>query len=285
MNKPNPTLFERIRNEISQKHYADLPFSIRDDHLNQAAQEYAGFLELPQVVKNQFKGLLIPGEPKSSIGYELKSRKQGNKDDKEFFHYNPNLEEQLPELTSSREPKIKYFLDAARHVYSGMKKSALELACALETVSPGTINKFFPPGQPEHFYLRFLAYKPVDDGKKLANGHYDQSPWTLAMAESKPGLRIGTQENPQPVIRKANHAKLFCGPNAKHTIPQELYQDFKPGFHDVVEADKEEFRPGIPRWAIVAFLWPHGMKYMPYEEAHPTAKTDGFSEGKYQHEK
>lgn len=282
----NPTLLARITNEISTQHYANMPFSIRDDHLRQAADEYVRFLELPQRVKDQFKGLLIPGEPKSSIGYELKSRKMGNKDDKEFFHYNPDLKRQLPELTSSKEPRIKYFLEAAAHVYSGLQQSALELACSLESATPGTINKFFPEGQPKHFYLRFLAYKPVDEGKKLANGHYDQSPWTLAIAESRPGLRIGTEQNPQPVSHKPGQAILFCSPNAKHTVPKELYNDFKPGFHDVVEQPRQkEFAPGIPRWAIVAFLWPHGMKYMPYEEAHPTAKQEGFSEGKYQHEK
>ena len=307
-------LFARMQREFTTplngiaRRFADIPVPIDDNQYRDAANAFVRFLELPLERKLEFSTFIDPSQPKTHSGYEIKSKAPlvvgqkelgRNKDDKEFFHYNRHCERDLAHIINVPDRRVTDFFDAARPIYAAVEAAWRDIARAFDTEVPGFYSAAFPDGSLPTIYLRFLAYRPDtktgtnEKGSYLANAHYDQAAWTLALAESKPGLRIGrgpTEEQlaceTRPkgtyfnsVAHKPQNAFFFASAARGQQIPQTLCDAFPLGYHDVLQEDTSNAAQNVPRWAIVAFLWPVGGKFTPYDQAHPDAARLGFSEG------
>jgi hypothetical protein len=93
------------------------------------------------------------------------------------------------------------------------------------------------------------------------------SSFTLAIAESCPGLRIGSKpENLKEVTHQDGKAVFFLGGNFKNLIPT---SELLPGWHDVIMVNKENVGESHVRWAIVMFTDGHSAQAPSRGDLHP----------------
>jgi hypothetical protein len=114
--------------------------------------------------------------------------------------------------------------------------------------------------------LRFLRYSWSKSGKYLAKPHFDAGSFTLAIAESEPGLRIGScPENLQLVAHKEKEAIFMLSSNFKKLMDTD---QLSPGWHDVIQLNETIIGKPYARWAIVAFIDGHDVEALPRSETH-----------------
>ncbi len=296
-------LFARITTEFTtplngtQRRFADINMPISEAQYQHAAQTFIDFLTLPFTTKDKFHAFYNPAEPKSHYGYEVKSRQPviengsivhsgGNKDNKEFFHYGEVVPRDLGHLRGI-DSRVDTFFDAAHGIYLPVREATRQFAQALDTKIPGTLANWFPEDKVPQIYLRFLAYRPINEGDPLANDHYDQAAATFALWESKEGLYIGqgmSKEEPNlarivnPVKHRPGHAILFPSAAIDQVVPPELLSKFPKGYHGVDHKGGKDSFEGTPRFAIVAFIWPAIGKFSSYDTVHPDPNRS-FTEG------
>ena len=237
-----------ILEEIATKHFASVPFSLSHQDLSAAAEAYMRFLTLPDSVKQSFSLKAGVEHNFGIIGYKDRRQEEG-RDRKEFFHYHPHLELYFETHPHRALSEVQEFFKAAREVdraAAGALRGVLE---ELSNEFPHLIEEYFPSGQ-RRTLLRFLKYDVAGTGAHLAQGHYDSGGCTLALAESAPGLRLGTcAEDLQPVVHQ-DHTALFMPALRLHTVTDER---FHPVWHDVVQASADTYSDTTARWAIVFF--------------------------------
>ncbi len=130
---------------------------------------------------------------------------------------------------------------------------------------PGTHAKIFDTQNP-HIILRFLKYNWTTSGKHLAKPHFDAGSFTLALAESSPGLRIGKGPEDLEIVRpKKNNALFMVSSNYKKLLPTDA---LSPAWHDVIQLDETHMGKPFARWAIVAFIDGHGVASLPRTQTH-----------------
>lgn len=89
---------------------------------------------------------------------------------------------------------------------------------------------------------------------------------TLALAESAPGLRIGSvPQDLTPIDHHDGQAVFFLGGNFQAVLGD---TDLKPGWHDVVQQGEASPHQSYARWAIVAFIDGHAAEGAPEEMTH-----------------
>lgn len=132
-------------------------------------------------------------------------------------------------------------------------------ACSQNTIEEAV--QAFP-----HLLLRFLKYDWQSSGKYLAKPHFDAGSFTLAIAESSPGLRIGScPENLKQVNHKAGNAIFMLASNFQKIMDT---QELSAGWHDVIQTDQTLIGKPYARWAIVAFIEGHGIEALSRSETH-----------------
>ncbi|WP_157062393.1 hypothetical protein [Legionella birminghamensis] len=156
-------------------------------------------------------------------------------------------------------------MDEALPIWQMAYNTVRTILQMLEPFYPGALDKVFATETP-HIQLRFLRYYWQKSGKYLAKPHFDAGSFTLAIAESSPGLRIGRDpETLDEVIRKEGHAIFMVSSNYKNIInSDELF----PGWHDVIQVHDETIGQPFARWALVVFIEAHGVKALPRTETH-----------------
>jgi isopenicillin N synthase-like dioxygenase len=266
-------LYKKIRHQILSQHYAALRFPLSAEQLTQAANAFINFLKLPQATKNSFDSFVVhTSNPGSRVGYTLRRQEQGALDEKEYFHYNeyagPHFATQL-----SKTPQAQDFFDQAQHVYDAAKRTLSDVMHAFDTEFPGIYDTFFPSDRKPDFFLRFLKYNVMGPGNFLAKGHYDRGGCTLALAESAPGLRMGTNSSDlKDVVHQPGSALFFPAIKFQEVTSQE----FVPTWHEVVQKGDDVFSREVARWAIVFFADPRGMEDIPFDLTHtPQAERKG----------
>ncbi|MBI5732775.1 2OG-Fe(II) oxygenase family protein [Candidatus Jorgensenbacteria bacterium] len=201
------------------------------------------------------------------IGYVRKQREYGALDNKEYFHYFPELPTYFTHPLSKAPSELKKLINVADKIFNdSIKVSQLALK-EIEKGKQGAFERFFPHGstRPGSGILRFLKYHPTTRGRHIAQGHYDKSGLTLALAESKPGLRIGFDEKDMRLVEhKSGFALTF--PGIKFTKLTDGV--IRPSWHEAVELDEKPYRPDCSRWAIVFFLHPEGIETASFEDHH-----------------
>lgn len=268
----------RIRQNIRRRNYHPLPISIPRRELQEAADIFLEFTNLPDSLKRQFHLHVVDDDPESMVGYVKRERERIRgasgrhfHDQKEYFHYNRYAEEGFSHLIRQGNSSVISFFKHARRIYREAEKTIRTLIKEFDTEFPELYPQFFPRNVHPHFYLRFLKYH--DSGKKkfLAKGHYDQGAYTLALAESAPGLRIGRNQKTLREVRHRDGQALFMPGLQLYRITSE---DFRPAWHDVVQKQASRYQKSgdTVRWAIVFFADTVTKQHTRWEDRHTPIK-------------
>lgn len=251
---------------LETQFYAPVPFKYDHAFCTQAMDTFFDFLTLPEAQKMQFQGKLSETHRRSGLGLTYRKKTKGTdySDQKCFFHYHPVLWRRHKRVVDQNPTTKRFFTkaDALWHEAYARLKCALS---QLESRHPGITDQILNTKTP-HLVLRFLRYDVRTPGKLLAKPHYDAGAMTFAIAESKPGLRMGsTPQNLTLVTHKDKQALFFLGANfAQLTDTKTL----KPGWHDVIQVGARPKNNQYERWAIVAFIDGHSTTGAPEALTH-----------------
>lgn len=259
--------YSSLQKNIQSQSFAEVPLSVSPDDVQVAVRCFFDFLALSQTDKDRFAFDVKYDERDRGmdLGYRLRSSASGaGYDDKEFFHYNQYALIRFSNQTDN-PPALNAFLQQAEKVYSSTLHAMQSVIRALDTEFPGLYEKTFPVGVEPTCVLRFLKYNQAGEGQFLAKGHYDRSMCTIAIAESAPGLRFGTDsEHIREVIHRPGIGLFFPGMQmAGYTSAA-----FPPSWHDVVQKSGQSFAPQVARWAVVFFCSPPNPNYFTREQVH-----------------
>lgn len=256
--------FQEIKNQLQEKTFAEIPLSLKKETIDEAVKSFMDFLALPQEIKKTYLYRILPQDRGSEVGYNFRERKLGNTDDREYVHYHEDAEKGFTEARK-QQPELDALLTAMKPIYRESLKVAKKVIAEFEHEFPGISNKFFPEQVPPKCYLRLVAYNRHEPGDFLAIGHYDRGSYTLALAESSPGLRIGTSpEKVTPVTHKPEQAFFFPGIR----FSEVTNNTYVAGWHDVIQKASDAFSDKYTRWALVLFIDSQEMTYVTWEQAH-----------------
>ena len=246
-------LIPYFREKIKEKNFVELPFPISHSEFSKAADCFFEFLSLSYEAKQKFLLYIDPTDQESMVGYMKRQHKNGDYDEKEYFHYNRYAEVEFAKLAEETGPKASEFFKCARYIYGSAEFIIGRVIKAFDAEFPGMYEKFFPLNAFPHFYLRFLKYNVMGEGNFLAGAHYDQGACTLALAESAPGLRIGRNEATLKDVEHKDGTVIFMPGLQFHLFTSE---EFTPAWHDVVQKSEHTLNKEVARWAIVFFADP-----------------------------
>ena len=257
-------------NELSHvlqtRYYANVPFPIKREQILEAVEAFFEFLKLPDSIKSHIDFSIAPKHRRGDVGFRHREGEHALYDDyKDFFHYHPDIFEKYGEFLKE-QPIINNFLQKAAPLWEQTAKTVSDILHSLNI--PGAYEKIFKThdNQSIHILLRFLKYEWNASGKYLAKPHFDAGSFTLAIAESCPGLRIGSNpDDLEPVEHKNEHAVFMCASNLRQVIKDPLY---KPAWHDVIQVDETKIGQPCARWAVVAFIEALDVEALPREETH-----------------
>lgn len=257
--------FDEIQKSLQEKFYIHVPFPIKRGQLESVVQSFFKFLEEPDHIKNYIDFTIAPEHRRGDVGFKHRNSKDDiYNDSKDFFHFHPAVFEKHHDFLESH-PVIMDFMLKAQPIWSLASETVYQILKAFEFSYPGACAKVFDTEYP-HILLRFLKYDWQTSGKYLAKPHYDAGSFTLAIAESCQGLRIGSHpENLQPVKHLEDHAVFMFSSNFQKVIDTD---HLSAGWHDVIQLDETLIGRPFARWAVVAFIEAHGVEALPRTETH-----------------
>lgn len=251
--------------DLKRDYYAQVPFEMTSGTIEEAVQAFFNFLKEPETIKKHIDFSIAPQHRRGDVGYKHRDADDHvYNDSKEFFHFHPALFERHADFLKTH-PVVDTFVKKAEPIWDLVYKTVKEILGQFEADFPGTLNKVFDIKYP-HILLRFLKYEWSESGEYLAKPHFDAGSFTLAIAESCSGLRIGScPENLKLVEHQPGNALFMFSSNFKKVIDTEL---FSPGWHDVIQLDKTRVGKAYARWAVVAFIDAHSVEALPRTETH-----------------
>ncbi|KTC86638.1 hypothetical protein [Legionella brunensis] len=255
---------ELIFQSLQKQSYVQVPFPIKSTVLVQAITAFFKFLEEPESIKNHIDFTIAPLHRRGDVGFKHRAGEHIYDDTKDFFHFHPALFKKYEEFLKAN-PAVFDFVSKAKPIWDLAYQTVYDILQSLEKRSPGVVKKVFDT-EDVHILLRFLKYDWQESGKYLAKPHFDAGSFTLAIAESTPGLRIGCcPEDLKLVEHKENHAIFMLSSNFKQVMQ---INELSAGWHDVIQLDDALVGKPFARWAIVAFIDAHGVKALPRTETH-----------------
>ena len=262
---------ENLSLALQQQFYAPVQFKMAGNAVEEAVLAFFDFLKEPvKPLKNISIFRLPPQHRRGDVGYKHRDANDHvYNDSKEFFHFHPALFEHYPDFLKAN-PVVNNFAEKAKPIWDLVYLTVKEILQRFEGDFPGVVEKVFDTKYP-HILLRFLKYEWDESGEYLAKPHFDAGSCTLAIAESCPGLRIGScPENLKLVEHKSGNAIFMFSSNFQKIIDA---THFSPGWHDVIQLDKAQIGKSYARWAVVAFIDAHSVEALPREETHKWFKT------------
>ena len=256
---------EEIYKSLQEQFYTTLPFPMNPSVIQEAVQAFFKFLEEPEAVKTHIDFSIAPVHRRGDVGYQHRDP-SGDvyNDSKEFFHFHPALFVQYPEFLE-KHPIVNDFVLKAKPIWDLAYQTIFTTLSTLEPDFPGLCDKIFD-AKYVHIQLRFLKYDWKSSGKYLAKPHFDAGSFSLAIAESCPGLRIGSNpENLKPVNHKPGSAIFMLSSNFQKVMDTDK---LSPGWHDVIQMDETFIGKPFARWAVVAFIEADGVEALPRSETH-----------------
>jgi len=251
--------------DLYDKPYIHVPFSIGKLQIEKAVSAFFEFLNCPLDEKQHINLKISPLHRRGELGFTHRNPEDHiYNDSKDFFHYHPVIQEKYADFIDSNLI-IKHFLEQAHPIWEAVYMCVKSILSKFENSHPGTLDKILDSQTP-HIILRFLRYDYIKSSLYLAKPHFDSGSFTLAIAESNPGLRIGT--NPQDlelVTHKENQAIFMIASNISKIIDND---NLKPGWHDVIQIDHSKIDQSFSRWAIVAFIDGHSVESLSRHETH-----------------
>jgi isopenicillin N synthase-like dioxygenase len=254
-----------MEKDLQEKFYVTVPFSLGDASIEEAVQAFFKFLEEPDEVKNHIDLKIAPHHRRGDLGLKHRNpQENGEGDSKDYFHFHPHILDKYKDFLDSH-PVVKDFMLKANPLWNQVHKTISHLLKTLEPTCPGVHERVFG-GEEVHIVLRFLKYNWKKSGKYLARPHYDAGSFTLALAESGPGLRMGSHPgNLKPVVSEEGKAIFFLGGNFQKVLNVD---HLSAGWHDVIQLDDSLIGSPFARWAIVAFIDGHGVQALSQSETH-----------------
>jgi hypothetical protein len=257
---------KNIFSSLLNQAYYQIPFAIPHQAILTAVENFFEFLSLSSTVKSTIDFKLREENRRGDIGYKKRVASDDDyRDDKEFFHFHPEIFNRYQYLIDE-QPIISNFLNVAYDIWLAGESTVKTLLQQLEEQFPGCVEAIFPSGKSETI-LRFLKYDWQTCGRYLAKPHYDAAAISLAIAEDKPGLRIGVDPKSLQLIQHQNdHAIFFISSNYQRVFGAQC--PFKPAWHDVIQIDEKKIGYPYSRWAVVAFFVPYGVAELPRSFTH-----------------
>jgi hypothetical protein len=246
--------------------YVPVPFQYDYQLCTDAIHSFFDFLRLPVAYNAQFKGKISTVHRRGELGlwYREKTADADYKDQKCFFHYHPLLLKTYQTEINQTSEAMAFFkmADLLWHeVYMCLQNVLSKLEIQYEGITDSILNT-----DTIHLVLRFLRYDIRTVGDVLAAPHFDAGAMTFAIAESKPGLRIGSGPHDLKLVQHKNkEALFFVSGNFAQLVDD---NNLKPGWHDVVCVDDRPKDNQYERWAIVAFIDGHSTMGAPESLTH-----------------
>lgn len=252
--------------QLQNHYYACLPFPMKRKVIEDAVAAFFKFLEEPEAIKTHIDFSIAPKHRRGDVGYRHREAADHIYNDcKEFFHYHPAIFKHDRDFIEAN-PIVKDFLTKAQPIWELTARTIDHALRSLEPHFPGIHAKIFDTQEEIHIQLRFLKYEWTVADKYLAKPHFDAGSFTLAIAESTPGLRIGSgPENLTPVEHQPENAIFMLSSNFQ-TIMQT--QVLSPGWHDVIQLNETLIGKAYARWAVVAFIEAQNVEALPRSETH-----------------
>lgn len=271
MNKLNKNA---LYQSLQERSYFNVPFTLERSFLDEAVTAFFRFLEEPLEVKSQIDFSIAPIHRRGDVGFRLRNPDDHiYNDSKEFFHFHPALFNQYPEFLE-KHPVVNDFVLKAKPIWEEAYQVVKNILEAFEPDFPELSKKVFHTETP-HFLLRFLKYHWQNSGKYLAKPHFDAGSFTLAIAESGPGLRIGSgPDNLQLVEHKPGNAIFMLSSNFQKIMQGDQSNKLNAGWHDVIQLDETKIGKPFARWAVVAFIEAEGVEALPRTETHKWYKEE-----------
>lgn len=256
---------KELYQSLQEKYYVEVPFDIDPSLIPKAIQAFFKFLDLPEEIKSYIQFSVAPKHRRGDVGYKHRNAENHIYDDnKDFFHYHPAIFEEYASFLEE-QTVVKDFMLAAKPIWGAVYRVLEAIFACFEQEFPGVSAKIFN-GKREHILLRFLKYEWENAGAYLAKPHFDAGSFTLAVAESAPGLRIGSgPADLQLVNAKEGHAIFMFSSNFRKIIDS---TKFSSGWHDVIQIDETQIGKPFARWAVVAFMDGLDVEAMPRSETH-----------------
>ena len=264
--------YKEIETSLDEKNYVELPFPLGKEDFDRAAQAFFGFIDLPQDVKEELKNIdevHASGGSKGGWGYikKIPYRPDLDKKDKgigalEVFHFHPMLLQRYDDKKISSHKVGRTFLEEANKVYSAAFTIATAVLNVFDDSFPGFTDNFHIDETSSWSWrstLRFVKYESCDKENFIAKGHYDKAAFTMALAESAPGLRIGAGPSSLTATSRDSQHVLFM---PSYGFPKLVRNRFRPSWHDVIQSSHDHFRNDTARWAIVFFMSAKQSKFM-----------------------
>ena len=260
-----PLSFEDIQKSLQEKCYVNVPFPMERSTIEEAVQAFFKFLNEPDDVKEHIDLDIAPEHRRGDVGFKHRDPNDDiYNDSKEFFHYHPQILDKYGEFLDAH-PVVKDFIDKAQPIWELTYQTVYNILKTFEPTYPGVCGRIFDT-EHVHILLRFLKYDWQNSGKYLAKPHYDAGSFTLAVAESCQGLRIGSRpEDLKPVEHLEGKAIFMLGSNFQKVMEAD---DLFAGWHDVIQMDETLIGRPFARWAVVAFIEAHGVEALPRTETH-----------------
>lgn len=256
---------------LYKKPYASIPFPITQEQIEKAVAAFFDFLSLSAEQKHYINFKISPMHRRGELGFTHRNPDDHiYNDSKDFFHYHPVIQEQYASFINAN-PIIKNFIEQAQPIWQAVYSCTHAILSEFDKNHPQTLSKIFDSPRP-HIILRFLRYDYVKSSLYLAKPHFDSGSFTLAVAESSPGLRIGTNpEDLELVTHTQGQAIFMISSNVQKIIDN---PELKAGWHDVIQLDTSKIDKPFSRWAVVAFLDGHSVESLSRHETHKFFEAD-----------
>ncbi len=256
-----------ILNDLKNQFFYRVPFSVPQDEVLKAVEAFFKFLALPEPIKQVVNFSIAPMHRRGDIGYRKRDPDIDDRlynDRKEFFHFHPAILDKYPRYIGGN-PVVKDFFEQALPIWESTYHIVERLLNNLDEHNEGVAGKVYDTKCP-HIALRFLRYDWQQSNELLAKPHYDSGAFTLAIAESEPGLRIGSEPSDLKLVSHTPEEALFMlSSNFDKVLTT---RSLKPAWHDVFQLDKSKIGKPYARWAVVAFIEAHGVEAKPRAETH-----------------
>lgn len=237
-------------------------FPLSPAQIQEAVEAFFAFLQAAESLKTHIDLDIAPQHRRGEIGYRLREADDLYGDSKEFFHFHPIIFDHYQGFLKEN-PVVGHFMDCARPIWEAATHIVQGMMRQLDQDFPGAYDRVFD-ARPVHVILRFLKYDWAQCGQYLAKPHYDAGSFTLAIAESCPGLRMGTlPENLTPLTHVPGQALFMVSSNYEKILEG---AKINPAWHDVIQVDEAKVGKPFSRWAVVAFVDGHGVEALSREE-------------------
>lgn len=260
-----PLSHQDIMRQLQQQNYVLVPFALSPTVIHEAMAAFFNFLNEPSAVREHINFTVAPMHRRGDVGFKQRDPKEDiYNDSKEFFHFHPAIFKNYDAFLN-QQPVIYDFMRKAEPIWQAVSSTVHTLLTTLNPSFPGLVQRVFDT-EDVHILLRFLKYNWQQSGKYLAKPHFDAGSMTLAIAESGPGLRIGSGPHDLKLVQhQPGHALFMLSSNFKQIMPTD---EVAAGWHDVIQLDETFVGKPYSRWALVAFIEAHGVTALPRTETH-----------------